>query len=242
MKGIVLAAGKGTRLNSQKENIPKVLREINDRCLVDYCLDSISFIKKKDIAIVIGFQGEKVIEHLGEEYNYCIQDKQLGTAHAAMCTRELFHNCDDDVIIIYGDMPLINMCTLKSMIDKHKETNADMTILTAVVKNILPYGRIIRDNNKVIDIIEEKDTDDSTRAINELNVGVNVIKLKYLYDGLDSIKNNNAAGEYYLTDLAKAFVKQGKKVETFTIHNEDEIRGINTVEDLEFAAGILQKK
>lgn len=236
MKAIVLAAGKGTRLNSAAENIPKVMREVKGKCLINYCLDSINFIEKEDTVIVVGFQKEKLQAHLNSEYKFAIQDKQLGTGHAAQCTKGILQGIDDDVIIIYGDMPLIKRETFQGLINKHLETGADMTVLTAKVQNILPYGRIIRNcENKIIDIIEEKDTDDVTRKINELNVGVIVVKLKYMYDGLAKLRNNNNSGEYYLTDLTKVFVEDEMKVETFTIYDEAQIRGINTKEDLAFA-------
>lgn len=240
MKAIVLAGGKGTRLNSAKENIPKVMRKIGDKHLIEYCLESLRFINEEDTTIVVGFEKEKIIDHLGNAYNYAVQEKQLGTGHAALMTEELLKDVDDDVIIIYGDMPLIKHDTFKAMIDKHKEEEADLTVLTVKVENMLPYGRIIRsEEGKLIDIVEEKDTDETNRHINELNVGVNVIKLKYLYKGLRALKNNNVQGEYYLTDLVKIFVNEGKKIVTHTIYDENEIRGINTIEDLEFAKKVL---
>lgn len=243
MKAIVLAGGKGTRLNSAAENIPKVMRTINDKALIEYCLSSISFIAKKDTVIVVGFQREKVMEHLGEEYTYCYQEQQLGTGHAVLCTKDILEGTEDDVLIIYGDMPLVKKETFERLIHKHKESGVDMTILTAVVDNILPYGRIIRSvGNKVVDIIEEKETDEKTRLINELNVGVVVVKIKYLYEGLAKLKNNNYSKEYYLTDLTKVFVDEKKKLETYTTYDESEIRGINTVEDLNFAVEVLKKR
>lgn len=241
MKAIVLAGGKGTRLHSEKENLPKVLRGLKGKCLIDYCLGSIDFIDKKDTCIVVGYQREKVVDHLGDEYSYAVQEQQLGTGHAVLCAKEQFEGVDDDIIIIYGDMPLIRRETFVGLIEKHKETSADLTILTARVKNILPYGRIIRDcDGKIIDIVEEKDVDEVTRNINELNVGVIVVKSRELFDGLLSIKNNNNSGEYYLTDLSKVFVEKGKRVESFTIESEAEIRGINTLEDLSFAEKVLE--
>lgn len=243
MKAIVLAGGKGTRLNSAAENIPKVMRVINDKPLIEYCLNSLDFIDKKDTVIVVGFQKEKVMEYLGNDYAYCYQEQQLGTGHAALCTKDILEGIDDDVIIIYGDMPLVKRETFEGLIHKHKKAGADMTILTAVVDNILPYGRIIRSvGNSVIDIIEEKDTDEKTRLVNELNVGVIAVKIKYLYEGLERVKNNNNSKEYYLTDLTKVFVKDGKKIETYTTYDESEIRGINTMDDLDFAVEVLDRR
>lgn len=242
MKAIVLAAGKGTRLNSEKENLPKVMRRANEVPLIEHCLNNISFIDKKDTTIVVGFMKEKVMEYLGNEYNYVVQDKQLGTGHAVACTEELLKHCEDDILIIYGDMPLIKKETFSALINKHKESNADQTILTAVVENILPYGRIIRDGSgKIVNIIEEKDTDENTRNIKELNVGVIVVKSSLLYEGLKELGNNNKAGEYYLTDLSKIFAAKGLKIESHSIFSEDEIRGVNTLEDLSFVEERLLK-
>lgn len=240
MKAIVLAAGKGTRLNSEKENLPKVMRRANGIPLIEHCLNSISFIDKKDTVIVVGFMKEKVEEYLGEEFKFVLQDKQLGTGHAVMCTEEVLKDSNDDILIIYGDMPLIKKDTFEGIVKKHKESGADQTILTAVVENILPYGRIIRDKDgKIINIIEEKDTDETTRMINELNVGVVVVKSSLLYSGLKELNNNNNSGEYYLTDLSKILAKKGHKIESYTIYNEDEIRGVNTIEDLKFVENRL---
>jgi bifunctional UDP-N-acetylglucosamine pyrophosphorylase / glucosamine-1-phosphate N-acetyltransferase len=236
MKAIVLAGGKGTRLNSAEEHIPKVLRRLNDRCIIDYCLQSIDIIEKKDTYVVIGFEGDRVREYLGQEYNYCLQKKQLGTAHAVLCSEKFLAETDEDAIIIYGDMPNIKKDTIKKLVEKHTTSNSDLTILTVVVESPLPYGRVLRNkNDKIFDIIEEKDANTSTKNIKELNVGVIVVKLKYLYEGLKKIKNNNFTGEYYLTGLTKVFYEMGKNIEGFSIYDEDEIRGINTKEDLIFS-------
>lgn len=243
MKAIVLAAGKGTRINSGKENIPKVLRKLNGCCLIDYCLKCIDFINNRDMVIVVGFKREEVQEYLGDSYCYAIQEKQIGTGDAALCARDAIGTLDDDVLVIYGDMPLIRRETILSLIEKHRVTGADMTILTANPKNMLPYGRIIRDSKgSVIDIIEENDVNESVKNINELNVGVVVAKLNHFFDGLTRIEKSQNSGEYYLTGLTRVFVQEGRKIETYTTTDEEEIRGVNTVEDLNFAAYVLHKR
>lgn len=243
MKAIVLAAGKGTRLNSERDNIPKVMRALKGMHLIDWCLKSISFIGPKDTYIVVGYQKEKVMSYLGSDFNFVLQEEQLGTGHAVLCTEKQLQGFEDDILIIYGDMPLIKQVTLEGLVYKHKSSNADMTILTAVVSKLLPYGRIIRNkDSKIADIIEEKDVDAYKKNINELNVGVVVAKRKYLYEGLKKLDNNNTSKEYYLTSLAKVFYEEGRKIESYTTFDEEEIRGVNTLEDLYFAEKVLDNR
>lgn len=235
MKAIVLAAGKGKRLHSEEFNLPKVMREANGKPLIRYALDSIDFIDKKDTVIVVGYMKEKVMENLGDEYLYSVQDEQKGTGHAVNCAKEHFDGYDGNVFISYGDMPLFKKETFKALIEKHNQTGADCTLLTAIVDNPPAYGRIIRgEDGKICDIVEEKDCTEEQKKITELNVGVYVFKAKLLFEGLKNLKNNNAQGEYYLTDMPKIFVSSGKKVETFSTTDETEMYGVNTLEDLEF--------
>ncbi len=241
MKAIVLAAGKGKRLHSEEFNLPKVMREANGKPLIKYALDSINFIDKKDTVLVVGYMKEKVMESLGNEYLYSVQDEQKGTGHAVSCASEHFDGYDGNVFISYGDMPLFKKETFENLIKKHEETNADCTLLTGIVDPPPAYGRIIRDENgKICDIVEDKDCNDEQKKITELNVGVYVFKAKLLFEGLKNLKNNNAQGEYYLTDMPKIFVADGKKVETFSTSDETEIYGVNTVEDLEFCEAQLK--
>ena len=235
MKSIVLAAGKGKRLHSEEFNLPKVMREANGKPLIGYALDSTDFIEKKDTVIVVGYMKEKVMEKLGDEYNYSVQEEQKGTGHAVACAAEHFENYDGDVLILYGDMPLFKKETYKAVIDKHVESGADCTLLTAIIDNPPAYGRIVRgEDGKLADIVEEKDCTPAQKEIKELNVGIYVFKAKLLFEGLKQLKNNNAQGEYYLTDKPKIFISEGKKVETHSITNEVEIYGVNTIEDLKF--------
>ena len=236
MKAIVLAAGKGKRLHSEQFNLPKVMREANGKPLIRHVLGNINFIDKKDTVVVVGYMKEKVIENLGSDYLYSVQDEQKGTGHAVMCAAEHFENYDGDVLVLYGDMPLFKKETYKAVIEKHEKSGADCTLLTAIIDNPPAYGRIVRDEKtgKLSDIVEEKDCTPEQKNIKELNVGIYVFKSKLLFEGLKKLKNNNAQGEYYLTDMPKIFILEGKKVETHAITNEVEIYGVNTVEDLKF--------
>lgn len=243
MKAIVLAAGKGKRLQSEKFNLPKVLREANGKPLIGHVLEHIDFIEKKDTEIVVGYMKEKVMENLGNEYGYSVQDEQKGTGHAVICAKDKFEDYDGDVLILYGDMPLIKKETYKAIVEKHQQSGADCTLLTAVVDDPPAYGRIIRDENgKVTSIIEEKDCTPEQKKITELNVGIYVFKSKLLFEGLKELKNSNAQNEYYLTDMPMIFLSKGLSVDTYSVEkNSTEIYGVNTVEDLEFCEKELLK-
>lgn len=243
MKAIVLAAGKGKRLQSEKFNLPKVLRRANGRSLISYVLESIDFIDKKDIEIVVGYMREKVMEELGGEYGYSVQAEQLGTGHAVMCTREHMEGFDGEVLICYGDMPLVKTETYKSLVEKHRESGAQCTLLTAIEQNPPAYGRIVRGaDGKLSAIVEEKDCTPAQKQIKEINVGIYVFDAKALMAGLGELKNSNAQNEYYLTDMPQIFIEKGLKVETYTIENSTEYFGVNTLEDLEFCEKELQKR
>lgn len=234
MKAIVLAAGKGKRLQSEKFNAPKVLREAKGRALLSYVLDNISFIPQDDTVIVVGYMRDKVIEKTVGDYKFATQEEQLGTGHAVACAKEYFEDYEGSVLVLYGDMPMLKKETYAAMVKKHEESGADCTFLTAISESPLAYGRIVRENGKIVDIVEQKDCNAEQLAIKELNVGVYVFDSKALFENLSKLKNDNAQGEYYLTDVPKLLIADSKKVEAYTIGDTCEIYGVNTVEDLEF--------
>lgn len=234
MKAIVLAAGKGKRLQSETFNLPKVLRQVKEKPLLEYVLDNVSFIDPKDTVIVVGYKREMVQEQVTGDYAFAVQDEQLGTGHAVACAEKALAGYQGDVLILYGDMPMLKKETYQALIRTHQETGADCTILTAESNSPLAYGRIIRENGCVKDIVEQKDCTPEQLAVRELNVGVYVFKSDLLFENLKNLKNDNAQGEYYLTDVPKLFIASGKKVEAYKIGDSCEIYGVNTMEDLAF--------
>lgn len=241
MKAIILAAGKGKRLLSEKFNAPKVLRQANGRPLIEYVLDNVSFIPKKDTVIVVGYKKEMVIEALGNDYTYAVQEEQKGTGHAVQMTAPEFEGYDGDVIILYGDMPLFQEETYQKLLEEHQKQGADCTILTSVTDEKMAYGRIIRKDGNIVDIVEEKDCNPEQKEIKELNVGVYAFKAPALFENLSKLKNDNAQGEYYLTDIPKILISEGHRIASYTTYNSEEIHGVNTPEDLEYCEKILKK-
>ncbi|MEG2571315.1 MAG: NTP transferase domain-containing protein, partial [Clostridia bacterium] len=200
MKAIVLAAGMGKRLMSEQSDLPKVMRSVKGRSLLDYVLTNIDFIPKCDTTIVVGYKKESVIAAISDEYRIAVQDKQLGTGHAVASAASEFDGYNGNVIVLYGDMPMLKRSTYEALIARHIETGADCTLLTAISESSLAYGRIVRDGGNICGIVEQKDCTPEQLAITELNVGVYVFKSALLFENLKKLKNNNAQGEYYLTD------------------------------------------
>ena len=242
MKAIILAAGKGKRLLSETMNMPKVLRLAAGKPLIGHVLDNISFIDEKDIVIVAGYKREMVYEQLGDKYTYVVQEEQKGTGHAVMMAKDALEGYTGDVVVLYGDMPLFKKETYKNLIQTHQESGADCTVLTATTDDKLAYGRIIRENGNIIDIIEDKDCTPEQKEIKELNVGVYVFKSNVLFENLNKLKNNNAQGEYYLTDVPKILIGEGKTIATYTTYDKHEILGVNTPEDLELCEKLIKER
>ena len=243
MKVIILAAGRGKRLGKITENDPKVMAQACDKPLIDHVIDSVSFVDHKDIHIVVGYKKESVMEHLGDKYTYSVQDQQLGTGHAVRCAKEAFKDYDGDVLIVYGDMPLVRKESYLALIEEHKKNNSLCTLMLADVQPIPAWGRIIRDENGYFQkVVEDRDCTPEQKLISEVNMGVYVFNSKKLFSYLDNIKNSNAQNEYYLTDVPYEFLANNERVYTYTNTNTDEILGVNTPEELAQVEEWLSKR
>ena len=242
MKAVILAAGKGKRLHSEQFSAPKVLREANGKPLLRYVVNNLSFIPdKKDIIIVAGYKKEMVFNAFNEGYTFAVQDEQLGTGHAVNCAREALKDYDGPVLVCYGDMPLFKKETYENLVKIHEEAGNDCTILTGVSDRGLAYGRIIRDENGSFKgVVEDRDCTPKQKKINELNVGIYVFDSKKLFSCLGELKNSNAQGEYYLTDVPTIMMSKGYKIGTYTTHDDTEILGVNTPEELALCESLLK--
>ena len=235
---IILAAGKGTRM---KSNLPKVLHKINNKELVKYVIEQAQGVDSKEICLVVGYKHELVREAIGDsDVVYVEQKEQLGTGHAVIQAESVLKNKVGNVLILCGDVPLLKVKTLQKLKENHDTSGAVATILTANFENPFGYGRVIKDsNNSVLKIVEQKDASEDEKKITEVNSGVYIIDAKELFSALDNINSNNAQNEYYLTDVIGIFTGQNKLVSTYTITNNDEILGINTLDQLAQATKIL---
>lgn len=217
MRALVLAAGKGTRMKSK---IPKVLHPLSGKPMIEWVVETAGKIAQK-VGVVLGFEAELVRKTLPEWVDVFVQEEQLGTAHAVMCAKD-FIEPGDDVLILYGDVPLISENTLKRMIEEHRK-GADVTILVADLEDPSGYGRVIQDGDRYR-IIEDVDLPEELKSVTTINTGFYVFSGDFLLRVLPEIKNENAKGEYYLTDA----VNLAEKVTVVRTDDLLEITGVNT--------------
>ena len=233
LRVVILAAGKGTRMNSE---LPKVLHKLQGKPLIDYVIDQSELLNPKEIILVVGFKKDYIIEHTAKRINlkYATQMKQLGTGHAVLQTSELLKNKKGHILILYGDVPNIKASTLQPIIDDHILTNRDLTLITAEIDDPAGYGRIIRDKNgSLLKIVEEKDCNDYEKKIKEWNPGIYIFKIPEVFEVLNNISTNNASKEYYLTDGIGIAQQSNMQIKAIKIADSNEVIGVNTTYQLE---------
>ena len=238
LKTLILAAGKGTRMKSE---LPKVLHKVCGVPMVQKIVNTCSKIGSIENILILGHKKEEVLKVL-PNMQYVVQEEQLGTGHAVIQAKDKLKDFDGTVMILCGDTPLLREETLKELYNYHKQTGATTTILTSIYENPFGYGRIVKENETVIGIVEEKEASEEIRAIKEVNAGVYCFESKDLLSALDRIDNKNEKGEYYLTDVIAINVRDGKKVEAFLLEDNDEILGINSKIELEKANCIMKNR
>jgi len=234
--GIILAAGKGTRLNNgQPSDIPKVLHLLDDRPLVLHCVESLKHAGIKDIILVVGHKGYMVKEAVGKDFSYVVQDEQLGTAHAVLMAKDLVIDKAEHLIVLNGDNPLFSGETISRLVNICNEKDPAITLVTVDFDDPTGYGRIIKDKEgHVLKIIEEKEAGEQEKKTKEINAGCYCFNNKWLWDNIAKVRLN-PQGEYYLTDLIGIAVKEGDKVIALKIPNNKEAIGVNTPEQLKMA-------
>lgn len=238
LKALVLAAGKGTRMKSE---LPKVIHKVNGIPMVKKILNELDALQTEENILILGHKKEVVLEELGD-VKYVVQEEQLGTGHAIMQAKELLQDYDGDVMILCGDTPLLRHETLKRMYEAHKESGASTTILTSIYENPFGYGRIVKNGNNVVAIVEEKEADEETKKIKEVNAGVYCCNSKELFEALGKVTNNNEKGEYYLTDIVSIQVNEGKTIGSFVLEDNEEILGVNSKVELAQASKVLRER
>ena len=235
---IVLAAGKGTRMNSE---LPKVLHKVLGKSLLSHALDTLSFSDNK--LVVVGHEADLVIDSLPPSINNILQKDQLGTGHAVstVINSEVFKKSKSDfTLVVPGDVPGINDGDIELLINKVKTTSSPVGFLTALVEDPFGYGRIVK-NNEEIKIVEEKDCSEDEKAINEINSGIYCFKTEFLIENIDNLNTQNAQGEFYLTDLIGIANNQKQDIVIVQV-DEDSIKGINSMSQLNEVEDIMQKK
>jgi len=234
---IILAAGQGTRMKSNKA---KVLHQIGGKSLLQHVVDAISPLSAS-INIVIGNDAELVKNSINNHsINWVVQKKQLGTGHAVQQVKTGIKN-KSTCIILYGDVPLISTNTIKSLIAQSLPTG--FSLLSIILDDPSGYGRIVRDKNKVIQsIVEQKDADDEKQKINEINTGIMAIQGSLLKKYISQLEPNNKQGELYLTDIVEIAVSDNVTISSLVCDNVSEVMGINNKNQLAEAERIYQQK
>ncbi len=234
---VILAAGKGRRMYS---DLPKVLHVLAGKPMVQYVIDTAMQLNAQNIHLVYGYGGDLLKKTLSEKrLNWVFQSEQLGTGHAVQQAAPYFSD-DEDVLLLYGDVPMISTQTLNQLIASKPESG--ISLLTVIRDNPSGYGRILRENSKVAGVIEHKDASKKQRKITEINTGILVANGYDLKCWLDMLKKDNAQGEYYITDIVALAHSDGKKIEVVHPINPNEVRGINNCLQLAELERLFQLK
>ncbi len=238
---VILAAGKGMRM---KSDLPKVLHTLQGKPLITYVLETCRDAGVGRTIIVVGFQGERVIE-AARPYDAEIvwQREQLGTGHAVQQAEPLLRDHSGEVVAMNGDVPLISPQTLRSLVQEHRSRRAAATILTAAMDDPTGYGRVVRqEDGLVAEIVEEADADEATRQIREINSGMFCFSATYLFEALRRVKNDNKQGEYYLPDVVSILQREGHPVAAQKAKDSSEVLGVNNPDQLKHLADLQVKR
>lgn len=237
LKVIVLAAGKGTRMRSHH---PKVLQPLAQKPLLAHVVETAKQLSDQPIITIVGHGADQVKSVMGSEgLVYIEQTEQLGTGHAVQVAESYIED-DDTVLVLYGDVPLTQVSTLKALVSQ-VDSQHPLALLTIELEDASGYGRIVRDGNgSVSSIVEEKDATEAQKAITEINTGMLAAKGQQLREWLSQISNDNAQGEYYLTDIVALCVESGHSVATSQPTSEMEVLGVNNKQQLQSLERTLQ--
>lgn len=240
---VVLGAGKGTRLaEGQPSPMPKVLYKIAGRPMISYTIGLLKKLGLDEIVIVVGHKAEDVKREVGTGFKFAIQEKRLGTGHAAKTGLALVSAGKNEILVINGDdSAFYKLETLRKVLNKHIGKGNTITFVSLELEDPTGLGRVIRRDGEVVDVIEEKDATSEQKKIKEVNDGVYAFNRFWLEKNLPLIKKSKAR-EYYLVDLIRMAVRQGKKVSNFFLEDAREWHGVNTPQELTEADKLMKER
>lgn len=246
ISAIVLAAGKGTRLNhGQPSELPKVMYKICGKPMLEYTLKTLENININDVVLVVGYKADMIKNYFGKRFKYALQKEQKGTGHAVMCAKEAVDPTNEHILVIQGDdSAFYSPDTIVNLMSAHIKGKAKVSLLTLKHPNPRELGRIIRDKKGSIVAIKEKEVLTPTeRKINEINTGTYCFETPWLWENIKKLKPSaTGKGELILPDLIKIAVDQKDKVSAHTITDHQEWVGVNTTEQLKLANEVMEKK
>jgi bifunctional UDP-N-acetylglucosamine pyrophosphorylase/glucosamine-1-phosphate N-acetyltransferase len=227
MIAIIVAGGKGTRMES---DIPKCVVPLLKKPMICYLIETLKQLNIEKIYIVVSYKKEEVKRYIKEKVIFIEQAKPLGTGDAVKSCKNVLVNVDENILILAADMPLIKKEVLTELINTHIMKNNDLTILSTTMDKPIGFGRIIKKNNKIIKITEEKEllTEEN---INEVNTSVYCIKSKVLMDNIDRINNYNQSSEYYFTDIVE-LLSTDYRIDVYNTEYTYHLQGINDYQTL----------
>ncbi|MEM8834525.1 MAG: NTP transferase domain-containing protein [Planctomycetota bacterium] len=243
---IIMAAGKGKRMQS---DLPKVAHEVAERPMVAWVVDACVEVGCDRVVLVVG-HGQEIVRGIFEgwshpscELRFAVQDEQLGTGHAVLCTREASMPLEGEAIVLAGDGPLIRAETLRALLDLHRSSGASATLATARLDDPSGYGRIVRDaDGRFERIVEQKNASDAELAIDEVNPSYYCFDSAALFGALERVKRDEVSGEYYLTDVPEMLRTSGARVEVIDAVPAEDVLSINTPEHLAEVDGVLRDR
>ena len=236
---VILAAGQGTRMKSK---LPKVLHKALGKPMVQWVIDCLTQAGVEDKIAVLGHGGEQVAQVVEQQATIVYQAEQLGTGHAVMQAVPALVEENECVLVICGDTPLLRAQTIQALIEKHQAEGNAVTLLTAYAENPTGYGRIVRDEQQITAIVEQKDASEEQKLIKEINTGTYCFDQKFLVQYLATLNTNNAQKEYYLTDLIKIANEHQLPVGGFVLADFNESLGVNNRIQLSQAEAVLRQR
>lgn len=241
---IILAAGKGTRMQSLDPNHSKVSYPILGKPIINYVIDALKPLTFSKEVVVVGFGGEVTKSLVEKDCEVVWQKEILGTGHAVMQTKELLADLEGNTLIIYGDTPLVTPQTIEKILTIHEKEHNALTIVSAILPDATGYGRLIREEktNLLLAIREETDCSEYELGITEANTGICVIDNKILFKYLNKLTNNNARKLFYLSQLVELFNAEKLHVGTFVVEDMEEVFGVNDRIQLAYVAKVMRKR
>jgi UDP-N-acetylglucosamine diphosphorylase/glucosamine-1-phosphate N-acetyltransferase len=229
---IILAAGMGKRMKSEKA---KVLHEVAGRPMIDYIVETAVRVAGANVVVVVGHQAETVREMVNRSHNvyFAIQPEQLGTGHAVMCGLPSMPGEVTSIVVLCGDVPLIQVETIEQLIGDHRSNSRDITILATRLDDPTGYGRLVMEKTgRLTAIVEQADADEAQQKIDIINTGFMVIEKTFLEEALPQLRAENAQNEIYLTDIIGIGSRQNRVIGAMIGQNPEQYTGINSIADL----------
>ena len=236
---VILAAGLGTRM---KSDLAKVLHPILGKPMISYVLETAHAEAVDNVVVVVGHQADEVKRICSQTLGvgFALQEEQLGTGHAVQCAMPEIAKEIEDVLILCGDVPLLKAKTVKQLLDDHRENKRILSLLAVTVDQPHGYGRVIMDGQRNLTrIVEEADANADEKQVKLINSGIYCVNRQFLDTSLARITPDNAQGEFYLTDIIGIGYAEGLKIGVMVGENDQEVYGVNSLDDLKFVEQVL---